>query len=86
MGRFLLGSTVIMTFPKDDLAFNPAWAPAKGVRLGEEMANYPRGLAAPWSRRAAGHRGDAHRDSRQGLTPCRITARTTAGTTPASPA
>ena len=40
MGRFLLGSTVIMTFPKDRLAFNPAWAPAKGVRLGEEMANY----------------------------------------------
>ena len=40
MGRFLLGSTVIMTFPKDDLAFNPAWAPARGVRLGEEMANY----------------------------------------------
>ena len=40
MGRFLLGSTVIMVFPKDDIAFNPAWAPAKGVRLGEEMANY----------------------------------------------
>ena len=40
MGRFLLGSTVIMTFPKSELAFNPAWAPAKGVRLGEEMANY----------------------------------------------
>jgi phosphatidylserine decarboxylase len=40
MGRFLLGSTVILVFPKDDIAFNPAWAPAKGVRLGEEMANY----------------------------------------------
>ena len=40
MGRFLLGSTVIMTFPKDELAFNPTWAPAKGVRLGEAMANY----------------------------------------------
>ena len=40
MGRFLLGSTVIMTFPKDDIAFNAAWAPAKSVRLGEEMANY----------------------------------------------
>ena len=40
MGRFLLGSTVIMTFPKGDLAFNPAWAPARSVRLGEEMANY----------------------------------------------
>ena len=40
MGRFLLGSTVIMTFPKADLAFNPAWEPARTVRLGEEMANY----------------------------------------------
>ena len=40
MGRFLLGSTVIMTFPKDDIVFNPAWAPAHPVRLGEEMANY----------------------------------------------
>jgi phosphatidylserine decarboxylase len=40
MGRFLLGSTVIMTFPKGDLAFNAGWAPATSVRLGEEMANY----------------------------------------------
>src|SRR5437868_5546783 len=40
MGRFLLGSTVIITFPKGDLAFNPAWEPARPVRLGEEMANY----------------------------------------------
>jgi phosphatidylserine decarboxylase len=40
MGRFLLGSTVIMTFTKGDIVFNPAWAPAKSVRLGEEMANY----------------------------------------------
>jgi phosphatidylserine decarboxylase len=40
MGRFLLGSTVIMTFPKDELAFNPAWEPERSVRLGEEMANY----------------------------------------------
>jgi phosphatidylserine decarboxylase len=40
MGRFLLGSTVIMTFPNGDLAFDPSWTPAKGVRLGEAMANY----------------------------------------------
>ena len=41
MGRFLLGSTVIMTFPKSDaLSFNATWTPAKGVRLGEEMASY----------------------------------------------
>src|ERR1700712_3476271 len=39
MGRFLLGSAVIMTFPKGDLAFNAGWAPAVGVRLGDAMAN-----------------------------------------------
>lgn len=38
MGRFLLGSTVVLLFPQGDLAFNPSWAPARGVRLGEEMA------------------------------------------------
>ena len=41
MGRFLLGSTVVMLFPKDTLAFNPAWAPAAAIRMGEAM-----GLAA----------------------------------------
>jgi phosphatidylserine decarboxylase len=40
MGRFLLGSTVVMLFPKGPLHFNPAWAHAGGVRLGEVMANY----------------------------------------------
>jgi len=39
MGRFLLGSTVVMLFPKGPLTFNPAWAPAGSVRLGEVMAN-----------------------------------------------
>ncbi len=38
MGRFLLGSTVVMLFPKDTLHFNPAWQPAGPVRLGEAMA------------------------------------------------
>jgi phosphatidylserine decarboxylase len=42
MGRFLLGSTVVMLFPKASvdgpLAFNPAWAPAGSIRLGEVMA------------------------------------------------
>jgi phosphatidylserine decarboxylase len=38
MGRFLLGSTVILLFPKNVLAFTPDWAPAKPVRLGEAMA------------------------------------------------
>jgi phosphatidylserine decarboxylase len=40
MGRFLLGSTVVMLFPKGPLRFNPDWAPGRGVRLGEAMANY----------------------------------------------
>ncbi|MEO5795553.1 MAG: archaetidylserine decarboxylase [Rhodoferax sp.] len=39
MGRFLLGSTVVMLFPQGLLNFNPAWAPAGSVRLGELMAN-----------------------------------------------
>ena len=39
MGRFLLGSTVVMLFPKGPLSFNPGWAPAGSVRLGEIMAN-----------------------------------------------
>ncbi|HEX5342928.1 MAG TPA: archaetidylserine decarboxylase [Duganella sp.] len=38
LGRFLLGSTVVMLFQKDVLKFNPAWQPAGPVRLGEEMA------------------------------------------------
>ena len=38
MGRFLLGSTVVMLFPQGALDFNPAWAPGTGVRLGEAMA------------------------------------------------
>ena len=39
MGRFLLGSTVVLLFPKGPLAFNPAWVAGRGVRLGEAMAN-----------------------------------------------
>ena len=37
MGRFLLGSTVVMLFPKSTLQFNPAWAPERSVRMGEMM-------------------------------------------------
>jgi len=37
MGRFLLGSTVVMLFPQK-LAFNPAWQPGKSLRMGEAMA------------------------------------------------
>ena len=38
MGRFLLGSTVVMLFPAPRLDFNPAWAPGGPIRLGEPMA------------------------------------------------
>ena len=38
MGRFLLGSTVVMLWPPGPLRFNPAWAPAAAVRMGEAMA------------------------------------------------
>ncbi len=37
LGRFLLGSTVVMLFQKDVLKFNPAWQPGGDIRLGEEM-------------------------------------------------
>ena len=40
MGRFLLGSTVVLLFPKTPLAFNPDWTPGRAIRLGESMANY----------------------------------------------
>lgn len=39
MGRFLLGSTVVMLFPRGPLQFNAAWAPGRAIRLGEEMGN-----------------------------------------------
>ena len=41
MGRFLLGSTVVLLFPKSKLAFNPLWTPAQPVRLGESMGSIP---------------------------------------------
>lgn len=37
MGRFLLGSTVVMLFPRDTLQFPADWAPARPVRMGEAM-------------------------------------------------
>ncbi|MEJ8839049.1 archaetidylserine decarboxylase [Ramlibacter sp. AN1133] len=37
MGRFLLGSTVVMLFPRNVLTFTPDWAPTRPVRLGEAM-------------------------------------------------
>ena len=39
MGRFLLGSTVVMLFPQDTLKFNSKWMPTKPIQLGEKMAD-----------------------------------------------
>jgi phosphatidylserine decarboxylase len=38
MGRFLLGSTVVMLFEKKTLTFNQTWQPSKAIQLGEMMA------------------------------------------------
>ncbi len=37
MGRFLLGSTVVMLFKKGALQFNADWQPARSIKLGEMM-------------------------------------------------
>ena len=39
MGRFMLGSTVVLLFPEGELRFNPAWQPGGPVRFGEAMAH-----------------------------------------------
>ena len=39
MGRFMLGSTVVLLFPKSAMAFNADWQPAAPVKLGQAMAN-----------------------------------------------
>ena len=39
MGRFLLGSTVVLLFPAGPLQFNAEWAPQRPIRLGEAMAS-----------------------------------------------
>jgi phosphatidylserine decarboxylase len=39
MGRFLLGSTVVMLMPPGPLAFDPGWAPGGAIRMGDVMAN-----------------------------------------------
>jgi phosphatidylserine decarboxylase len=42
MGRFQLGSTVVLLFPQGPLRFNASWAPERAIRLGEAMASYAR--------------------------------------------
>ena len=37
IGRFLLGSTIVMLWKRDAIAFNEDWAPERLVRLGEMM-------------------------------------------------
>ena len=37
MGRFFLGSTVVMLFEKDALKFNADWQPSLSIKLGEMM-------------------------------------------------
>ncbi|GGE78329.1 archaetidylserine decarboxylase [Sphingomonas prati] len=39
MGRFLLGSTIVMLFSQGVIAFNDSWAPERPVRLGEPMGH-----------------------------------------------
>ena len=39
MGRFLLGSTVVLLFPPGPLRFNPSWRPGASIRMGESMAS-----------------------------------------------
>jgi len=41
MGRFLLGSTIVMLFTRDTITFDREWAPERPVRLGEMMGNSP---------------------------------------------
>jgi len=44
MGRFLLGSTVVLLWPKaapGAADFHPSWVPGKAVRMGEAMAGVP---------------------------------------------
>nr|WP_208300068.1 archaetidylserine decarboxylase [Aquabacterium sp. A08] len=40
MGRFLLGSTVVLLFPQGAMRFHPDWAPARPIRMGEAMGDW----------------------------------------------
>jgi phosphatidylserine decarboxylase len=41
MGRFLLGSTVVMLFQRGVMEFNPEWTVTRAIRMGEAMAHKP---------------------------------------------
>jgi phosphatidylserine decarboxylase len=40
MGRFLLGSTVVLLFPPAALRFDAAWQPGAAIRMGQPMVSY----------------------------------------------
>ena len=40
MGRFMLGSTVVLLFPKNTLEFNPRWKEESSVQMGELMVGH----------------------------------------------
>lgn len=40
MGRFLLGSTVVMLFPKGVMRFRPDWTPTRPILMGEAMGSW----------------------------------------------
>ncbi len=41
MGRFKLGSTAILLFPKDAMAWDPSYVPGSPTRLGEALGGLP---------------------------------------------
>ena len=49
MGRFMLGSTVVLLFPTRTLVFDRSWAPGRAVRLGEAMATESVGDGDTWA-------------------------------------
>jgi phosphatidylserine decarboxylase len=40
MGRFLLGSTVVMLFPQGAMQFSPDWTPTRPIVMGEAMGSF----------------------------------------------
>jgi phosphatidylserine decarboxylase len=53
MGRFLLGSTVVMLFTNGKIDFNPTWSPAVPVSMGGVMGSFPRSRSRARGARAA---------------------------------
>ena len=47
MGRFLLGSTVVMLFAEGQLQFNPNWSATQSIRMGEAMGEKPMAIPKP---------------------------------------